>query len=127
MYTHVRLAHVQYSFECLTYMCFRAQKTTSTPYWISWVWLVTLETMNTKSQVFYDQDHDCMVQDGSFIPWFLHIGVEHSPIPMCRTTLGRDIYIYLITQVSVQYHELLNEWAWYFHEPKASERSPQVQ
>ena len=26
-------------------------------------------------------------------------------------------YIYLITRVSVQYRELLHEWAWYFHEP----------
>ena len=28
-----------------------------------------------------------------------------------------DIYIYLITRVSMQYRELLHEWAWYFHEP----------
>ena len=26
-------------------------------------------------------------------------------------------YIYLITRVSMQYRELLHEWAWYFHEP----------
>ena len=32
-------------------------------------------------------------------------------------------YIYLITRVSVQYRELLHEWAWYFHEPKASENA----
>ena len=32
-------------------------------------------------------------------------------------------YIYLITRVSVQYHELLHEWAWYFHKPKASENA----
>ena len=32
-------------------------------------------------------------------------------------------YIYLITWVSVQYRELLHEWAWYFHEPKASENA----
>ena len=25
--------------------------------------------------------------------------------------------IYLITRVSMQYRELLHEWAWYFHEP----------
>ena len=31
--------------------------------------------------------------------------------------------IYLITRVSVQYRELLHEWAWYFHEPKASENA----
>ena len=39
---------------------FRTQKTTSTPYWSSWVRFATLQTMNTKSQVFYHQDHDCM-------------------------------------------------------------------
>ena len=32
-------------------------------------------------------------------------------------------YIYLITRVSVQYRELLHKWAWYFHEPKASENA----
>ena len=26
-------------------------------------------------------------------------------------------YIYLITRLSMQYSELLHEWAWYFHEP----------
>ena len=31
--------------------------------------------------------------------------------------------IYLITRVSVQYRELLHKWAWYFHEPKASENA----
>ena len=41
-----------------------------------------------------------------------------------NSLLVKDIaiqYIYLITRVSMQYRELLHEWAWYFHEPKASE------
>ena len=33
------------------------------------------------------------------------------------------IYIYLITRVSMQYRELLHEWAWYFHEPYVSENA----
>ena len=37
--------------------------------------------------------------------------------------LKQKPYIYLITRVSVQYRELLHEWAWYFHEPKASENA----
>ena len=32
------------------------------------------------------------------------------------TVLYIYIYIYLITRVSMQYRELLHEWAWYFHE-----------
>ena len=36
-----------------------------------------------------------------------------------NSLLVKDIaiqYIYLITRVSMQYRELLHEWAWYFHE-----------
>ena len=37
-----------------------------------------------------------------------------------HSTLYIDIkrlQIYLITRVSMQYRQLLHEWAWYFHEP----------
>ena len=32
-------------------------------------------------------------------------------------------YIYLIRQVSVQYHRLLHEKVWYFYDPNASENA----
>ena len=31
--------------------------------------------------------------------------------------------IYLITRVSVQYHQLLHKWAWYFYELKANKNT----
>ena len=54
-----------------------------------------------------------------------HIHVQadnHTHMSSNRSRYARGIvlcarYIYLITRVSMQYRELLHEWAWYFHKP----------
>ena len=46
----------------------------------------------------------------------LNIAEEHEASANCRW-LRQCEYIYHITRVSMQYRELLHEWAWNFHEP----------
>jgi len=55
-------------------------------------------------------------------PAHTHAPMQHAhphgiPIFVACTLSCLFYYIYLITRVSMQYRELLHEWAWYFHKP----------